>query len=47
MKGGLPARFDREALRQALKTNEVSIQIKVGSGPGRAASGPVTSLTIT
>lgn len=36
MKGGLPAKFDRQALSEALKSKDVLIQIKVGAGAGHA-----------
>jgi len=36
MRNGLPARFDRDALKEALKKKDVRIQIRVGSGKGRA-----------
>jgi glutamate N-acetyltransferase/amino-acid N-acetyltransferase len=36
MRNGLPARFDREALKEALKNKDVRIQIRVGAGKGRA-----------
>jgi glutamate N-acetyltransferase / amino-acid N-acetyltransferase len=36
MKNGLPARFDREALKKALASKDVLVQIKVGGGKGRA-----------